>query len=112
MSRISHSSTPILLVLFLCWLVLAGVQAPPLSAATLTGWLDVVWGDPQPGSKEASHLEFFLAEANGQVTEIVLSTKALAEAGGIMAIQRRFVEVEFKDGSARVGRLRATGLRI
>jgi M6 family metalloprotease-like protein len=78
----------------------------------LTGWLDVVWGDPQPGSREISHLEFYLADANGQVTEMVLSTKALAEAGGIMTIQHRFVEVEIEDRIAGARRLSATSIRV
>ena len=111
MSRTPQKPVQLRTALALCILALAVQLAPPLSAATRTGWLNVVWGDPGPGSKEASHLEFFFTEANGRTTELAISETALAEAGGVMAISERWVEISFEDVSPP-GRRRATALRV
>ena len=112
MSRLSRSSTAFDTALLVCFIALATVVSVPLSAATLTGWLDVVWGDPGPDTHGPAHLEFFLADASGQVSEVVIAGTTLTEAGGVMAINRQFVEVTVEDGNPRSGRRRATSLRI
>ena len=112
MSRISHSSTPFPLILVLVWLVLAGVLAPPLSAATLTGWLSAVWGDPGPTSKGTSHLVFFLTNTRGATTELEITDDALADAGGLMAINNRFVRVELDESGPQVGRRSISSVRV
>ncbi|MGB5513699.1 MAG: hypothetical protein WBP36_04170, partial [Thermoanaerobaculia bacterium] len=110
MSRTPQTSTPIRVALAVCILALASQMASPLSAATMTGWLSVVWGDPGPESKEASHLEFFLTDAHGMTTEIVIDQRSLAEAGGLMAVNQRFVEIIVED-TPGFGKRRADSLR-
>ena len=112
MSRTSHSSTPIRSVCVLCLLALTTQMATPLSAATITGWLSVVWGDPAPGSKEASHLEFFLTDSHGMTTELVIGQRTLTAAGGLTAVNQRFVEVVVEGDSPRINRARAESLRV
>jgi len=112
MSRTPQTSTPIRVALAVCILALASQMASPLSAATMTGWLSVVWGDPGPESKEASHLEFFLTASNGLTTELVISKTALATAGGLMAVNQRFVEVVIEGDTPEAGRRRASSLRV
>ncbi|MGB5162839.1 MAG: hypothetical protein WBP10_17800 [Thermoanaerobaculia bacterium] len=111
MSRTPQTSTPIRVALAVCILALASQMASPLSAATMTGWLSVVWGDPGPESKEASHLEFFLTDAHGMTTEIVIDQRSLAEAGGLMAVNQRFVEIIVED-TPGFGKRRADSLRV
>ncbi len=112
MSRVSRSSTAFDAALLVCFIALATVVSMPLSAATLSGRLDVVWGDPGPDTHGPAHLKFFLADTSGQVSEVVIDRTTLTEAGGVMAINRQFVEVTVEDGNPRSGRRRATSLRI
>ena len=112
MSKITQAPSLHFALLALCSMALASVLAPPVSAATLTGWLDVVWGDPRPGSKEPSNLEFFLSDVSGHTTEIAIDETTLSEAGGLLAVRSRFVEVEIEEGRPTARKRRATSLRV
>jgi len=112
MSMTPQHSTPIRAALVLCLLALNIQIASPLSAATMTGWLSVVWGDPVPGSNEASHLEFFLTDPRGTTTELVIGQTALAAAGGLVAVNQHFVEVVIEGDIPGIGRRRAASLRV
>ncbi|MEM7586932.1 MAG: hypothetical protein AAF560_26310 [Acidobacteriota bacterium] len=87
-------SSRVLLRLVLPLLVLA-LAAPSLAAETLdklTGHLNVVWGDPAPGSPQAPLTVFHLTNDEGRTVELEVSSALLRLHGGLAAWDGRRVE--------------------
>lgn len=59
---------------------------PPQQTVTLDGTLSILWGDPVPGSDLPPTIQYFLTDAQGGVTEIVLNEAVARAAGGPYAL--------------------------
>ena len=88
-----------------------GSSAAP-GGTTLTGVLSVVWGDPQPGSGEASQTVYYLLDDAGNRLRVEIDDAALAAAGGIRAVSGRRVTVSGPTIPAAPGSDEAPSLRV
>ena len=73
-------------------------------AEELSGWLNVVWGDGEPGS-ELSAQRYWLQQDDGTSVELALDRKSLQAAGGVTALNRRRVTARILPGAPARGSL-------
>jgi len=96
--RFFTPTTFILMILLLALVPLSPVQAQDTNliqgiTAELTGWLAVVWGDPQEDQGGEDILKFTLAEPRGRSIDLMLEPEQIEAAGGLLAINRQFISV-------------------
>ena len=62
-------------------------QASPVSQTTpLTGTFSILWGDPGPGSNLPPTMQYFLTDAQWNMTEILLDKDLARPFGGVLAL--------------------------
>ncbi len=70
----------------------------PFSASgppeTLSGWMSVLWPDPAPGVRGSGEPALELALTDGRRLELVVSESVLRMAGGLLAVNGRYVIVD------------------
>lgn len=93
-----RSTTSIWLILCLELALFLPVQAQAITytkgePVDLTGWLAVIWGDPQSGQAGENILRFSLSGAGGKPVDLVLEPEQIEQAGGLLAINRQYVSV-------------------
>ncbi len=75
---------------------LGSMEAQPVGLQY--GWLSVVWGDPDPATGESSTISFLLADSDLRVMELTIGEELLAAAGGLLALDNRYVEITLAPG--------------
>ena len=60
----------------------------------LQGWFNIIYGDASPENPTDPQTIYMLTTGDGKQYEIVLSESLLAEAGGALALNRQWVEIE------------------
>jgi M6 family metalloprotease-like protein len=74
-------------------LLLAGPADLRSQAATATGTLTAVWGDPPARVDASPELHWFVTSDRGQVTRVEIPASLLRRAGGVHALDRRRVSL-------------------
>lgn len=81
------------------WLLLVGTllsavgTIPVAAQQTLSGTLAVIWGDPAPGTGGAAQVKYFLTDASGATTEVLIDEPTLQKGGGLLALDRQPIVV-------------------
>lgn len=60
--------------------------APTAQAVTLTGVFSILWGDPGPGTNLAPTMQYFLTDAQWNMTEIFVDENVARSVGGVLAL--------------------------
>lgn len=81
------------LVLVFLVSVNVGIASPPGQPLTLTGTLNVVWGDAGPASQLPPTINYFLYDDKGITTEILIDDATLQAAGGLLSLNRHRVSI-------------------
>jgi M6 family metalloprotease-like protein len=89
-------------------------QAGPVGTDTFSGWLTVLWGDAEGGG-ESPRRSYSLQSEQGSRIELQLNADLVRSAGGILNLDRRFVNVRGDllsalGGADRVLEVRSIGL--
>ena len=74
----------------------AGQGGAPAAASkdvTVSGVLDVIWGDPPPGSTAQPHEKYLLADEQGTQWSLELDEEVARAAGGVLALNGKQVHV-------------------
>ena len=74
-------------------LCVAAFSAPSISADTITGTFQVVWGDPVPLEGGVPQYRYFLTTEDGQTWNLLADETTLRAAGGVLAFNRQRVVV-------------------
>jgi len=69
-----------------------GAPAQTAETAALTGWFSVLWGDGRPGSGLETMMLYTLTDRSGQTTLLALDEERARAWGGVLALDRRYVE--------------------
>ena len=72
------------------------VQGQPQSQA-LVGTVNMIWGDPVPGSGGEALTRATFTDANGNTRDITFEPGVLESAGGLRALSRREVSITIRD---------------
>lgn len=81
----------------------AAVGDPAAGLERRDGRLAVIWGDPRPGSEQASHQVFHLVEDSGRSVELEISPALRRLHGGVLSWNGRHVEVTVEAAAAAGG---------
>ncbi|MEA3291108.1 MAG: hypothetical protein U9Q71_02185 [Pseudomonadota bacterium] len=74
----------------------------PGANPSLSGWLTVTWGDPEPGTAgKAPRTLYSLTDDAGKSTRLMMSESVARAAGGITALDGRYVNVSGRFGARR-----------
>ena len=88
---------------------LGAANAPQFGVRTMTGTVEVVWGDPSPARGGGSIEAYFLFDSAGEHTPLQMDRETLASVGGADGINGRFVTVSgtWREGLLEVHAVRA-----
>lgn len=79
----------VLLLLSSSWLLFAAEAIPP---STVTGTLNIVWGDGRPGTDEGHEVAFVTTD-DGETIQVLLDDAVVRNAGGLLALNRKRVTI-------------------
>lgn len=82
----------------------AGVNQTQAGQASLTGTLNVQWGDPDPSSGNSTQrTNYTLTDASGTTTPLAISESVLQASGGITALNKQRITVTGAQGNTQPG---------
>ncbi len=67
--------------------------APATQPTTLTGIFSIVWGDPAPDSNAEPTMDYWLTDAEGNMTQILLDENLARSFGGVLALDGQRVTI-------------------
>ncbi|MEJ5224020.1 MAG: hypothetical protein WHV44_06140, partial [Anaerolineales bacterium] len=94
-NRSGHFRSAAFSILIALAMLVSGIHAQAQenpAAITLTGWLQVTYGDGQPGSGQAPQTIYHLTTDDGQTIQLDINAAVLADAGGLLALRNQRVQ--------------------